>query len=335
MVKIAIDAMGGDFGSTPIVKGVLEALEEQDFKAILVGNKEEILSLIPDRVKDKISIVESSDVISMTDSATNALRKKESSIYKAIELVKNGEANGVVSAGHSGSTMSLATLRIGRVKGILRPAIATLMPTYIGGTSLLLDVGANVDCKSENLYQFALMGEAYAENVMKLPQPRLGLLSNGEEESKGNEVTKETFKMLKDNKTFIGNVEANYIFNGKCDVIVCDGFIGNLVLKTGEGTADSIGKIIKNNIKKSVIAKAGAILMRKVFKILKKTVDYAEYGGAPLLGVNGCVIISHGKSNSKAIKNAIFQAITFVDSDINKDISNKLDRDKSENTIKN
>jgi glycerol-3-phosphate acyltransferase PlsX len=327
MTKIAIDAMGGDFGPTPIVEGVIEALKEKDFKAILVGNKEEILSLIPNRIRDKISIVESSDVILMKDNATNVFKRKDSSIYKAIELVKNGEASGIVSAGHSGATMSLATLRIGRVQGILRPAIAAVMPTSEHDKmSLLLDAGANIDCKSEHLYQFALMGESYAENVMKLKSPRIGLLSNGEEETKGNEVTKDTFKKLKEYERFIGNVEGSDIFNGECDVIVCDGFIGNLVLKTSEGVADSITKIIKNSIRKSVIAKAGAILMRKVFKILKKSVDYAEYGGAPLLGIKGCVIVAHGKSNSKAIKNAIFQAITMINSNINENIIEKIDK---------
>ncbi len=323
-MKIAIDAMGGDFGSAPIIEGVILALKERSFEPVLVGKKEEILPLIPAGFKDKVSILEANDVISMHDKASDSLKRKESSIYKAIELVKNKEAAAVVSAGHSGASMSLATLRIGRINGISRPAIATLMPTSKDGFSLVLDVGANVDCKSEHLFQFAIMGEAYAKDVMKIQTPRVGLLSNGEEESKGNEVTKDVFNLLKDMPNFIGNVEGNNIFDGSCDVIVCDGFIGNIVLKAGEGVAESINHFIKANIKKSFVAILGAILMRKVFKLLKKKVDYAEYGGAPLLGVDGCVIISHGKSNSKAIKNAIFQAINFVNSDVNRDIKEKL-----------
>ncbi len=323
-MKIAIDAMGGDFGPIPIIEGVLLALKEQEFKPILVGKEDEILPLIPNGFKDKISIIKANDVISMHDKASNALKRKDSSIFKAIDLVKTNEAQAVVSAGHSGASMSLATLKIGRIRGISRPAIAALMPTSDGGSSLVLDVGANVDCKAEHLLQFAIMGEAYAKDVMKIENPRIGLLSNGEEESKGNETTKEAFKLLKDIPNFIGNVEGNNIFDGKCDVIICDGFVGNLVLKTGEGVADSINYFLKTNIKKSSIAMLGAILMKGVFKALKKRVDYAEYGGAPLLGVNGCVIIGHGKSNSKAIKNAIFQAINFINSGVNEDIKEKL-----------
>ena len=323
-MKIAIDAMGGDFGPIPIIEGMLLALKEREFEPILVGKEDEILPLIPNGFKDKISIIEASDVISMHDKASDALKRKESSIFKAVNLVKTNVAQAVVSAGHSGASMSLATLRIGRIKGISRPAIATLMPTSDGGSSLVLDVGANVDCKAEHLFQFAIMGEAYAKDVMKIKKPRIGLLSNGEEETKGNEVTKEAFKLLKDIPNFIGNVEGNNIFDSKCDVVVCDGFVGNLVLKTGEGVADSINYFLKANIKKSPITMLGAILMKGVFKALKKRVDYAEYGGAPLLGVNGCVIIGHGKSNSKAIKNAIFQAINFINSGVNEDIKEKL-----------
>jgi len=181
-----------------------------------------------------------------------------------------------------------------------------------------------VDCKAEHLAQFAIMGEAYAKDILKIAQPKVGLLSNGEEKSKGNETTKETYEMLKKMSAFVGNVEGNNIFDGSVDVIVCDGFVGNILLKTSEGVADSITKIIKHNIRKSPLAIAGAVLMRKVFTVLKKQVDYAEYGGAPLIGINGCAIIGHGKSNAKAVKNAIFQAITFSSSNINADIEAKL-----------
>ncbi|MBD3809772.1 MAG: phosphate acyltransferase PlsX [Sulfuricurvum sp.] len=325
MIRIAIDAMGGDFGPEPIVKGTLEALKESKFQPILVGKKDEILSLLPKGYNDKILIVEADDVIDMGDAATDGLKRKESSIYKAIELVREGQADGVVSAGHSGATMSLATLRLGRLKHVLRPALATLMPTKTGQRSILMDAGANVDCKPEHLHQFAIMGYYYAQDMLKINTPRVGLLANGEEDSKGNEATKETFKMLEGEKGFIGNVEGNNIFDGSCDVIICDGFIGNLVLKASEGVASTISYFIREYIRKSPIAITGALLMRKVFHLLKKEIDYAEIGGAPLIGIKGCAIVSHGKSNPKAIKNAIFQAIRYVDTGVNVHIENHLE----------
>lgn len=320
MINIAIDAMGGDFGPEPIIEGTIRALREKEFHAVLVGRTEEIKPLIPSRYLSRVSFVEASDVLSMSDSATDALKRKETSIYKAVDLVRQKDADAVVSVGHSGATMSLATLRIGRLKGVLRPAIATLMPNSSSVPSLVLDVGANVDCKAEHLVQFAIMGEAYVRNVLKVENPKVGLLSNGEEKSKGNEVTKETYERLSDLDSFAGNVEGNHIFDGDINVIVCDGFVGNILLKTSEGVAESITKIIKKSIGKSPLAIAGALLMRRVFKSLKKQVDYAEYGGAPLLGINGCAIIGHGKSNAKAVKNAIFQAISFSNSNITEDI---------------
>ncbi|WP_024954857.1 phosphate acyltransferase PlsX [Sulfurospirillum arcachonense] len=320
MIRIAIDAMGGDFGPEPIIEGTINALKEKDFNAILVGKIEEIRPLIPASYLDKISFVQADDILDMSDGATEALKRKETSIYKAVNLVREKDADAVVSVGHSGATMSLATLRIGRLKGVLRPAIATLMPRASGKPSLVLDIGANVDCKAEHLAQFAVMGEAYAKDVLKVENPKVGLLSNGEEKSKGNEVTKGAYELLQHMESFHGNIEGNDVFDGPINVIVCDGFVGNILLKTSEGVAESITKIIKNNIGKSPLAIAGALLMRRVFKSLKKQVDYAEYGGAPLLGIKGCAIIGHGKSNSKAVKNAIFQAIMFSDSNINEDI---------------
>ena len=324
MVRVAIDAMGGDFGPSPIVKGVIEALKVRKFEAILVGRRDEILSLVPSEFKDKISVVEADDIISMSDHATDALKRKESSIYKAVELVRSQQADAVVSAGHSGATMSLATLRIGRVDNVLRPAIATLMPTDKGHKTLVLDVGANVDSKPEHLFQFAVMGAAYCEDVLGRKNPKVGLLSNGEEESKGNDVTKEAFLALQKLPYFIGNVEGNNVFDGSVDVVVCDGFVGNILLKTSEGVADTIGKFMKMHIKKSPFAVVGAMFMRKVFSKLKQQIDYAEYGGAPLLGVKGCAIVSHGKSNAKAVKNAIFQAIGYVESHVNDHIEKSL-----------
>lgn len=325
MIKIAIDAMGGDFGAEPIIAGVIEALKQREFQAYLVGDESKLKSLIPNKYSKFITFVQSSEVFAMDESATDALKRKESTIFKAVELVRNGDCKAVVSAGHSGASMSLATLRLGRVKGISRPAIATLMPTtQANQKTLVLDVGANVDCKAENLFEFAIMGYAYAKEIMKIDNPRIGLLSNGEEDCKGNEITKDAFEMLKKLDSFIGNVEGNQIFDGSVDVIICDGFVGNILLKTSEGVASAITKIIKQSVKKSLLAILGAILMKSVFRGLKNQIDYDEYGGAPLLGVKDCVIISHGKSSPKAIKNAIFQALKFSESSINEVISNEL-----------
>jgi glycerol-3-phosphate acyltransferase PlsX len=325
MFKIAIDAMGGDFGPEPIIEGLVSALKQNNhFTAIAVGKKDKLLSLIPQNFLSRVEILDTDDVISMHDSATDALKRKDSTIYKAIELVRNGEADAVVSAGHSGASMSLATLRIGRIKGVSRPAIATLMPTSENQNTLVLDVGANVDSDAKNLFEFAVMGQVYAQDVLKLDEPIVGLLSNGEEESKGNEVTKEAYKLISRVPNFAGNVEGSDIFKGTVDVVVCDGFVGNILLKTAEGVADTIGKIIKKNLKRSLISIAGAVLMRKVFKNLKVRVDYAEYGGAPLLGVKAPVIIAHGKSNPKAIQNAIFQSINAASSNLNNHIEERL-----------
>ncbi len=326
MIRIAIDAMGGDFGPEPIIEGVVDALDQKKFLPILVGNREQITSFLPEFYLDKVEIIDSNDVIAMSDQATQALKRKDSSIYKAVELVRDGKADGVVSAGHSGATMTLATLRIGRLPNISKPALATLMPNKsINAKTLLLDVGAVTDCTAKNLYEFAIMGEVYAQKLLGLTNPSVGLLSNGEEDSKGNALTKEAFKLMKDLPGFKGNVEGSDIFNGSVDVVVCDGYTGNIVLKASEGVVSTVFDLMKIHIKKSIPAKIGAFLMKKkVFKKLKEKVDYAEYGGAPLLGVKGCAIISHGKSNAKAIKNAIFQAIAYSDSGVNDAIEELL-----------
>ncbi len=325
MVTIAIDAMGGDHGPEPIIEGVVQALEEMTFTPILVGDREKILAFLPQYYHEKIEIVQASDVISMSDSSTDALKRKDSSIYKAVELVREKHADAVVSAGHSGATMTLATLRIGRLPHVSKPALATLMPSLGKNKTLVLDVGAVVECKPQNLYEFAIMGEAYAKSVMKISNPKVGLLANGEEESKGNDLTKEAFKLIKGFKWFVGNVEGRDIFNGHVDVVVCDGFTGNVLLKTSEGVASTIFTMMKQYIRKSLPAKLGAMLMkRKVFANIKKQIDYAEYGGAPLLGIDGCAIIGHGSSNSKAIKNAIFQAISYSNSNVNSAIESLM-----------
>jgi len=303
---------------------VVDALDIKTFLPILVGDREQITSFLPEFYLDKVEIIEASDVIAMSDQATQALKRKESSIFKAVELVRDGKADAVVSAGHSGATMTLATLRIGRLPHISKPALATIMPT-ISSKTLLLDVGAVTDCTAKNLYEFAVMGEVYAQKVLKLKTPRVGLLSNGEEDSKGNALTKEAFKLMQDVPGFQGNVEGSDIFNSSVDVVVCDGYTGNIVLKASEGVVSTVFDLMKTHIKKSIPAKIGAFMMKKkVFKKLKEKVDYAEYGGAPLLGVKGCAIISHGKSNAKAIKNAIFQAIDYSNSGVNDAIEELL-----------
>ncbi|HEC1783404.1 TPA: phosphate acyltransferase PlsX [Campylobacter lari] len=323
MTSIAIDAMGGDFGEKPIIEGVIQALKEREFKAILVGDPQKLKTLIPQELNSYIEYEEAFDIFAMEENSTDALKRKDSTIYKAIELVRNQKAKAVVSAGHSGATMSLATLRLGRLANIARPAIATLMPN-IHSRTLVLDVGANVDCKSEHLFQFAIMGEAYAKEILKITKPRVALLSNGEEECKGNELTKETHQLLKQLPNFVGNAEGRDIFNGTIDVLVCDGFNGNILLKTGEGVASVITKLLKQEIQKSFLAKLGYLLAKPAFNELKTHIDYEEYGGAPLLGIKECVIISHGKSGPKAIKNAIFQALNFTQSNINQTIEKEL-----------
>ena len=319
MLRVAVDVMGADKGVAPIVLGALEALKKREFEAILVGDESQISPLIsnlPQNLKSRLSVRHCSDYIRMEDGATEALKRKDSSIYVATEIVKEGEADALVSPGHSGATMSLATMRIGRIKGISRPAICTLMPTTTTKPSMILDAGANTDCKSEYLVEFAIMGNEYATSVMGYENVRVGLLANGEEESKGNELTKEAFKLLREYPFFIGNVESGDIFNGSTDVIVCDGFSGNLVLKAAEGVASAVSKILKDDIKSSPIKMLGGILLKGSFANLKKKMDYAEYGGAPLLGVNKVVIISHGKSNERAIECAVYQALRALESKV-------------------
>lgn len=310
-MHIVVDAMGGDNGIGPIIAGTKAALKNRDFIATVVGDKN---LLTPYLDSNDIKFRYCDDYIKMEDMATDALKRKDSSIYQSIEIVKNDEADALISAGHSGASMSLATIRFGRIDGVSRPAICTTMPRIDGKVSIILDAGANIDCKSENLVDFAIMGYEYARSVLGYENPRVGLLANGEEDNKGNELTKEAFDKLKNFKYFIGNVEGNDIFNASVEVLVCDGFVGNLILKAAEGTSEAISNILKNEINKGFFSKLGALLMRDVFKSLKKRVHYEEYGGAPLLGVNKNIIICHGKSSARAIECAIYQAINAVES---------------------
>ena len=316
MWKIAVDVMGADHGAMPIVQGAIAAAKARECKVLLVGDEKEIVPVLSQSgvaygESERVEVVHCSDYIRMEESATDALKRKDSSIYIATDLVRDGKADALVSPGHSGSTMSLATLRLGRIDGVSRPAICTLMPTITDKPSMILDAGANTDCKPEYLVEFAIMGYEYARSVMGYDDNaiRVGLLANGEEESKGNELTKAAFTLLRDYPFFKGNVEGNDIFNGSVDVIVCDGFSGNLVLKASEGVASSISHILKQEIKSSPLRLLGGLLLKGAFANLKKKIDYAEYGGAPLLGVKQVAIISHGKSNARAIENAVYQAL--------------------------
>ena len=307
-MKIAVDAMGGDYAPHEIIKGVIAAVDEYNVEIILVGNEQQIKKELNKYTikEDRITIVDASDVVEMGEAPVTAIRKKpNSSIMVATDLVKNKKAEAIISAGNTGAAMAAAKLRLRSIKGIERPAIAAVLPTETGHT-LLLDVGANVDCKPKHLLHFALMGSIYVQEIWGIKSPRIGLLNIGEEEGKGNDLSNLSYEILKlSNLNFVGNIEGRDITRGKADVIVCDGFVGNVVLKFGEGLAGSIFHLIKAGIGNSFLAKIGSFLMASVFKNLKKTTDYTEYGGAPLLGVNGVAIISHGSSKEKAIKNAI------------------------------
>ncbi|AGB41367.1 fatty acid/phospholipid synthesis protein PlsX [Halobacteroides halobius DSM 5150] len=308
-MKIAIDAMGGDDAPLEVVKGAVQASSDIKGQIILLGLKEKIKTELNkyNYPEDKIEIYHTSQTISMDESPARALRKKkDSSVVVGAKLVKEGRADAFVSAGNTGAVMAAGTLKVGRIQGVKRPAIATVFPGLKGET-LVLDVGANADSKPEHLVQQAQMGQIYAKEILHKSNPTVGLLSIGEEAKKGNQLTKETYPKLKelDNINFVGNVEGRDIFTGEYDVILSDGFVGNVVLKTSEGLSSAIFKIIKKEIQASWLSKLGGLLLKPAFNRIKKKMDYTEYGGAPLLGVNGVTIIGHGSSNAKAIANAI------------------------------
>ncbi|MBF8250495.1 MAG: phosphate:acyl-[acyl carrier protein] acyltransferase [Deltaproteobacteria bacterium] len=311
--------MGGDHAPHVEVEGAVLAAKEYGSQIILVGDAEIVeKELSKYAVKDlPIYVKQASEVIRMDESPSKALRKKDSSMRVAFDLVKNGEADAVVSAGNSGAAMATAMVVLRKLEGVDRPAIATVMPT-LKGACVVLDVGANVDCKPFHLAQFAVMGDVYAQFILKKERPRVGLLSNGSEETKGTDLTRETHAILKQlPMNYIGYIEGRDIFAGNADVVVCDGFVGNVVLKTSEGLADAIGKMLKEEILKSPFAKFGYLLSKEAFGRFKKKVDYSEYGGAPLLGIDGVGIISHGSSTPNAIKNAIRVAQEFASSSAN------------------
>ncbi len=328
---VALDAMGGDQAPTVNIEGAVETINEyKDIDVILVGNE----TLINKELKNtrynshRLSIQHASQVVEMHESPSHSIRKKkDSSIHAGIRLVKSGKADAFVSAGHSGVVMAISLLLLGKSKGVDRPAIATLMPT-LKDVFIMLDVGATVDCKPENLLQFALMGNTYCKLILGKRKPKVALLSIGEEDSKGNEVTKEAFKLIQNSGIkFIRNIEGREIFSGKADVVVCDGFTGNIALKISEGLAETILKMLQKEISSVSAGKIGYLLMKPAIRNFKRRTDYDEYGGAPLLGINGTSIISHGRSSSKAIKNAIKVAADIAEKKVYKAISIAIERD--------
>jgi len=325
VIKIAVDAFGGDYAPEQIVKGALQAAEQDGIRVILTGNETRLKSLINGKPgSDLIEIVHAPEVIQMDEAAEAVRSKPNSSLVQAARLVKEGAAGALVSAGSTGATMAAGVLTIRRIKGVERPAITSLMPTRTG-VALIVDVGANVDCKPSQLVQFAQMGSIYAENVLRIHRPRVGLLNIGHEPSKGNSLVKEVYTMLQDaSLNFVGNIEGRDISAGHCDVVVCDGFVGNVVLKFAEGLADALFGMMKEEFTSSLSTKMGALLLKPGLREIKKKVDYTEYGGAPLLGVNGVVIIAHGGSNAKAIYNAIRVAKEGVQQNIVQGIAERM-----------
>ncbi|MFH1904965.1 MAG: phosphate acyltransferase PlsX [bacterium] len=326
-MKIAVDVMGSDKGPSVVIQGALDAAKKQTFDLVLVGDEKIIKGELIQHgyTGSNIQIKHASEIIAMHEPPSQAIRrKKDSSMIKAVVLVKNKEADAVVSAGNTGAYMASAAIYIRTIEGIERPAIAILMPT-ISDASLLLDAGANVDCSPLNLCQFAIMGSEYSRYILKRGTPKVGLLNIGEEEHKGNDLTKKTYAELKKASiNFVGNVEGRDIFNGKVDVIVCDGFIGNIILKATEGLGENIYLKLRNELKSNFLSKIGAMLSMGAYKNFKKSLNYAEYGGAPFLGINGVCIKAHGNSSSLAIKNSILVAEKFVNNHVNEHIKERL-----------
>ena len=330
---IALDAMGGDHAPSAIVEGAVEALNEyDDLEIVLVGDEPSIKKeLLGKRFPAlRVRITHAPETIGMGESPMAAIRKKRnSSIRKAVDLVKAGEAHAVVSAGHSGVVMALALIVLGASSGVDRPAIAAMMPTF-KKPFVLIDAGANVDSTPINLFQFALMGNAFAKHILGRPSPKVAILSIGEEESKGNELTKESFKLIQPaGLNFMGNIEGKDLFSGEADVVVCDGFIGNIVLKTSEGLAETVIKMLKQEIGSLPTGRLGYLFIKSALRGFKKKTDYAEYGGAPLLGINGTCIIGHGRSTSKAIKNAVKIAAEFSRKKMYEIIREEINKNKT------
>ena len=325
-MAIAVDAMGGDRPITVQVEAALQAISKLSTEVILVGAEDQIKEVLKQHSFDqnKLRIVNSTETVEMNDSPATALRqKKNSSIKVAVDLLATGEADAVVSAGNTGAAMATAKFVLKSVEGIERPAIATLMPSiHRNHPFVLLDIGANTDCKPLYLFQFALMGDAYARTLLHLDNPRVALLNNGEEEGKGYLQLKETYDLLKQSTlNFTGNIEGKSMFKDIVDVVVCDGFIGNIALKVAEGTFDFVRSVLREEVDNTLLAKIGYQAMRGPFRALRQRADYSEVGGAPLLGVNGIVIICHGSSRVHTIRNAIKHAQECAEQKLNEKIS--------------
>ena len=337
---IALDAMGSDRAPKPEIEGAIHAARHLGLHVQLVGPETTLraeLARHPSAAQLPLEIVHASEVITMEDKAVQAVRsKRDSSMRVGLRLVREGRAAGFVTAGNTGAAMASAKMVLGALQGVDRPALAAVFPTAPGSAAILLDVGANVDCKPHNLEQFAVMGEIYFRSIFggagfgrssfgAGKSPRVGLLSIGEEESKGNELTRESFQLLKQLPlNFIGNVEGRDLFNGHVDVIVADGFVGNVALKISEGVAGLVRTVLKESLKATITRQVGYMLSRSAFSDFKKRIDHTEYGGAPLLGVKGACIITHGSSNANAIKNALRVAAEFSERRINQSIERGL-----------
>ncbi len=339
-MKLALDAMGGDFAPQEIVLGGLEALNQYDYmeKLYLVGKRDAIEAVLKSAEKDqkvdysKIEIVEASEVIEMDDHpATAYRRKKDASITVATRLVKEGTADAVVSAGSTGGQMVSALFGLGRIKGVNRPAIGCIIPTYEGG-KLLVDSGANTNVDENNLVQFAQMGSVYMNCVMGIENPRVGLINNGSEETKGSELTQAVYQKLKEmpDLNFVGNLEGRDVPYGRADVMTCDGFTGNVVLKTMEGVAKMIMELLQEEVMASTKGKIGGMLLKPSLRNLKKKMDYAEYGGAPLLGVNGISVVCHGSSKARAIFKAIEVANNCCESGFVEKLKGKYEQQREQ-----
>lgn len=323
---IVVDAMGSDKAPESEIRGAILACRHLDVRVQLVGPEHIIGPALKTALRGQslpIEVVHASEWISMDDKAAQAVRtKRDSTMRVGLKRVREGKAVGFFTAGNTGAAMATAKMVLGMLSGVHRPALATILPTVTGNPSLLLDVGANVDSDPENLVQFAIMGHMYAKNVLRMYNPRVGLLSIGEEDSKGNALTRDTLPLLRQlpNLNFIGNVEGRDLFNAHCDVAVCDGFVGNVALKTCEGVAKLVSVSLRQSLKSTVTSQVGALLSRRAFAEFKKSLDYSEYGGAPLLGVQGVCIVGHGSSNERAIMNGIRVAAEFAQAEVNSSI---------------
>jgi glycerol-3-phosphate acyltransferase PlsX len=330
---IAVDAMGSDRAPKPEVEGAILACRHHDVRVLLVGREPQIREELDREIERHpsvrnlpIELVHATEVIGMGEKAATAVRsKRDSSMRVGLRLVREGRAAGFVTAGNTGAAMATAKMVLGALPGVDRPELAAVFPTSAGKAAILLDVGANVDCKPQHLEQFAIMGEIYSRSIFGMNKPRVGLLSIGEEEGKGNELTREAYALLRQLPlNFAGNVEGRDLYNGSVDVIVCDGFIGNVALKVSEGLVSAVRFLLKESLKSTISSQVGFLLSRRAFDDFKKRLDYAEYGGAPLLGIKGICIVGHGSSNATAIKNAIRVAAQFAETRINDKIEKGL-----------